>query len=159
MFCNVCIDALEHRKGWCSDDEPDDPKVLLAHHQSAASLEASALAACELCYPFWRQISDEDQARMRKFDIEWNQRHGQSGNSRVAGELIPDLTGLVTVCMIINIGKDDGMASTGMDLFISLTFEWDYREEIQVLKQPSGLYVVLRGPGSSHISIDPGSLF
>ncbi|KAK1948896.1 heterokaryon incompatibility protein [Colletotrichum sublineola] len=147
MLCRVCVDALQHRKGWVrNDDDAADPQVLLAHHESAASLETSARDACEVCYPFWCLLDDGDRSSMRKFDHEWTSRHNANKRPRRPGQPLVDFTGLVTICAIVNIGQEASIESTGLDSFISVTFESDYRDEISTLKDISGTYVVLRGP-------------
>ncbi|KXJ93600.1 heterokaryon incompatibility protein [Microdochium bolleyi] len=142
---DVCVDALEHRKGWVRSDgdDTDDPHILLAHHQSAASLEASADDACEMCYPFWCQIAESFKVRMRDADGPWTFQHKPV--ARLPGDRLEVFKGFVTICAVINIGRDAGLESTGMDLFISLTFEDEYREYIPALNEISGVYVMQRG--------------
>ncbi|GKT51438.1 uncharacterized protein ColSpa_11619 [Colletotrichum spaethianum] len=140
MLCQVCIDAIHYRKGWVRNDcDAADPHILLAHHGSTASLESSARDVCE--------IGEENQTRMRGFDPEWTSRHNAAKTARQPGQVLHDFAGLVTICAIVNIGQEAEVQSAGMDLLISVTFESDFRDEISTLKDTSGTYIVLRGPG------------
>ncbi|KAJ1334082.1 HET domain-containing protein [Microdochium nivale] len=147
MLCEICVGALHHRKGWVRNDGDDaeDPHVLLAHHTSAASLESSAREACEMCYPFWSQFTDEEQTRMREMDTQWTSRHEPI--PRQPGARLDGFIGLVTICAAVNIGKDAAQESAGLDVFISVSFETEYRDGIPELRDLSKTFVMLRGPG------------
>ncbi|GKT68609.1 heterokaryon incompatibility protein [Colletotrichum tofieldiae] len=146
MLCKVCIDAIHYRKSWVRNDrDAVDPHILLAHHGSVASLESSARNACEVCYPFWSQVDEENQSKMRDFDPQWTSRHDAAQTARLPGQMLHDFEGLVTICAIINIGQEADLESVGMDLLISVTFESDFRDEIPTLKDISGTYTVMRG--------------
>ncbi|WYZ36693.1 hypothetical protein EsH8_II_000199 [Colletotrichum jinshuiense] len=146
MLCQVCIGAIHWRKGWVRNDrDAIDPHILLAHHGSVGSLESSARNACEVCYPFWSQIDEENQSKLRDFDLQWTSRHDAAKTARLPGQTLHDFTGLVTICAIVNIGREEEVESAGMDLLVSVTFESDFRDEIPSLKDTSGTYMVLRG--------------
>ncbi|EFQ34107.1 heterokaryon incompatibility protein [Colletotrichum graminicola M1.001] len=106
----------------------------------------SAHDACEVCYPFWSLINESSRSSMEKFDHEWSSRHQAAETSRTPGQPLDDLTGLVTICAIVNIGQESDVKYTGIDLVISIALESDYRDEIPMLDDISGTYVVLRGP-------------
>ncbi|KAF6785733.1 heterokaryon incompatibility protein [Colletotrichum sojae] len=150
MICQVCIDALYHRKGWVqSDSDTSEPHVLLAHHRSIASLELSARDGCELCFPFWSQMDEDDQVALRGFDLQWQSRHATESKLPVAGEALENFDGLVILCCIINLGGEEVVQAAGMDLALSLTFESDFGDESPMArKNVSGTYVVQRGPGT-----------
>ncbi|KAF6830533.1 heterokaryon incompatibility protein [Colletotrichum musicola] len=150
MICQVCIGALYHRKGWVqSDSDASEPHVLLAHHRSIASLELSARDGCELCFPFWSQMDEDDQVALRGFDLQWQSRHAVKSKLPVAGEALENFDGLVIICAIINLGEEEGVHATGMDLLLSLTFESDFRDESPMArKNVSGTYFVQSGPGT-----------
>ncbi|KZL88276.1 heterokaryon incompatibility protein [Colletotrichum incanum] len=154
MLCQICIDAVHYRKGWARNDrDATDPHILLAHNGSVASLEASARNACEVCYPFWSQIDEGTQSELRDFDLQWTSRHDAAQTARPPRQMLHDFAGLITICAIINIGREAEIESAGMGLLISVTFESDFRDETPTLKDISGTYVVSRGLDSDKMSI------
>ncbi|KAI8306700.1 hypothetical protein K4K61_004221 [Colletotrichum sp. SAR11_59] len=151
MLCEICIDALHDRKGWVSSDQDEsEPTILLAHHESIASLEASALEACEICHPFWSQIDEDERSRLRDFGTQWAKRQGTGAKLRANGEKLETFDGLVTICAIINLGAEDGMKAAGMDILLSISLESDFRDECPLRKKNvTGAYIVQKGPGEN----------
>ncbi|KAH0439457.1 heterokaryon incompatibility protein [Colletotrichum camelliae] len=149
MICGTCIGALHDRKGWVSSGQDEsEPAILLAHHESIASLEASALEACEICHPFWSQIDEDERSRLREFGTQWAQRQGTTVRPRANGEKLGSFDGLVTICAIINLGAEDGMKAAGMETLLSVSLESDFRDECPLRKKDvTGTYIVQRGPG------------
>ncbi|KAF4925691.1 hypothetical protein CGCVW01_v003441 [Colletotrichum viniferum] len=151
MLCEICIDALHDRKGWVSSDQDEsEPTILLAHHESIVSLEASALEACEICHPFWSQIDEDERSRLRDFGAQWAKRQGTGAKLRANGEKLETFDGLVTICAIINLGAEDGMKAAGMDILLSISLESDFRDECPLRKKDvTGTYIVQKGPGKN----------
>ncbi|KAF3805624.1 hypothetical protein GCG54_00005663 [Colletotrichum gloeosporioides] len=121
MICDTCIGAIHDRKGWAISDHAEfETTILLAHHESIASLEASALEACEICHPFWWQIDENERSTLRDFDTQWAKRHDAGAKPRISGEKldVDNLDGLVIICAIINFGAQDDMKAIGMDLTV-----------------------------------------
>ncbi|KAE9582726.1 hypothetical protein CGMCC3_g1346 [Colletotrichum fructicola] len=149
MLCEVCIGALHDRKGWASSDQNDpQPTILLAHHESIASLEASALEVCEICHPFWSQIDEDERSGLRDFGTQWAERHGTGAQPRANGQKLDNLDGLVTICAIINFGADDGMKAAGMDLLVCVYLKPDFGEKCPLRKEELHVtYIVQRGAG------------
>lgn len=149
MLCEICIDALHDRKGWVSSDQDEsEPTILLAHHESIASLEASALEACEICHPFWSQIDEDERSTLRDFGTQWAKRQGTGAKLRATGEKLETFDGLVTICAIINLGAEDGIKAAGMDILLSISLESDFRDECSLRKKDvTGTYIVQKGPG------------
>ncbi|KXH43390.1 heterokaryon incompatibility protein [Colletotrichum salicis] len=147
MLCQICVGAFQHRKGWIrDDDEGSEPTVLLAHHESVASLQASALHACEICRPFWLQISEDDQTRLKEFDAVWTSRPAAGGaKSRTLGQKLDEFDGLVTMGAVMLL-EEPSLKAIGSDLMVSISFESGFTDEIHFdHKNVSGTYVVQRG--------------
>ncbi|KAK0372913.1 heterokaryon incompatibility protein [Colletotrichum limetticola] len=147
MICEICVGAFQHRKGWVRDtDEGSEPTILLAHHKSVASLEASALDACETCRPFWLQISEENQIRLREFDAVWTSRPRAGGaKSWTPGQRLDEFDGLVTMGAVVLL-EEPSLKAIGSDLMVSISFESGFTDEIHFdQKNISGTYVVQRG--------------
>ena len=69
MLCNVCNSVLHDRKGLLSDPEdPVEDSLLFGHHKTAASIQASAAANCNICHSFWKQLSPEEQRTLLNND-------------------------------------------------------------------------------------------
>ncbi|KAF4807360.1 hypothetical protein CGCSCA5_v013440 [Colletotrichum siamense] len=155
MICGTCIGALHDRKGWAiSDQDESETAILLAHHESIASLEASALEACEICRPFWWQIDENERSTLRDFGTLWAKRHGAGAKPRINGEKLndDDLDGLVTICAIVNFGAQDDMKALGMGLMVSISLGSDFSEECPLRRtELYGSYIVHRGA-------DPGKM-
>lgn len=156
MICEICVGAFQHRKGWVRDtDEGSEPTILLAHHESVASLEASALDACEICRPFWLQISEEGQTRLREFDAVWASRPRVDGaKSRTPGQRLDEFDGLVTMGAVVLL-EEPSLKAIGSDLMVSISFESGFTDEIHFdQKNISGTYVVQRGDCKWHCRVD-----
>ncbi|KAJ3454435.1 hypothetical protein MRS44_018329 [Fusarium solani] len=156
MLCNVCIDALRHRKGWVRMDVvAGKPSITLAHHESVASLESSARDACELCRPFWCQISEDNRSRLRKFHAQWASSH-TIPKSRVPGQRIEKLDGFVTFCIIINHNDESDSKPLGMGLTLNLKFESTFNDASPLRqKRIFSQYALRTGAGKDVIKMKP----
>ena len=69
MLCQTCIGVLQHREGFVETwGTPKHPAVLCAHHRTVRTLEASAAQDCQICQPFWNDLSDPEQQALREQD-------------------------------------------------------------------------------------------
>ncbi|KAJ0314894.1 hypothetical protein Brms1b_006428 [Colletotrichum noveboracense] len=157
MLCEICIGALHDRKGWVSSDQAEsEPTILLAHHESIASLEASAREACEICHPFWSQIDKDERSKLRDFGTQWAGRQDTGTRTRVNGEKLDKFDGLVTICAIINLGAEEGMKAAGMDILMSISLESEFRDECPLRrKDVTGTYIIQRGPDNDSGKMTP----
>ncbi|KAK1634598.1 heterokaryon incompatibility protein [Colletotrichum phormii] len=105
-----------------------------------------ALDACEICRPFWLQVSEDDQTRLREFDAVWTSRPAAGGaKSRTPGQKLDEFDGLVTMGAVMLL-EEPSLKAIGSDLMVSISFESGFTEEIHFdHKNVSGTYVVQRG--------------
>jgi len=60
MLCKTCVGALQHRCGPARVEGRHGPSplyVVIPHHYTTESLEASAAEACHICTPIWSHVS------------------------------------------------------------------------------------------------------
>ncbi|KAM5374780.1 hypothetical protein ACJZ2D_006274 [Fusarium nematophilum] len=155
MLCNVCIDALVHRKGWSRIDGIGyRPYIHLAHHASISSLESSALSACEICRPFWRKLSHDDQRRLREFDVAWSFRQ-DIPKSIAPGQRLKTLDEFVTSCLITNHQEDDSKP-LGMGLTLGLKFESKFLDSAPLRSgNLRNMFYLRRGAAKDLIQMTP----
>lgn len=137
MLCQVCIGALQHQKGHLSGSIEEADAVFIAHHESVASLESSALEACEVCHPLWSQLTDDEKTKLKGFDPQWIAKKKFTVKPRAPGEKLADedWDRLVTLCAVLKLDKSMMYKSLGLRLMISVSFQTDFFGEAPLAKR------------------------
>jgi hypothetical protein len=135
MFCDVCIDALQHRKGHL---EITGTAVLgfhcdLAHHQSITSLISSAEQTCEICYPFWHRLNGEECQRLIESDVSFQRGSHPHGPSVYSpDQTLADLNSCVTLVRLDYWSRDARTLDDQMpDGFINLNWTDAFKDTVR----------------------------
>lgn len=113
MICQVCTDALEFQKGaigYYHEWPGGIGYVRLEHHPTVASLEKSAAALCQFCYPVWDRLD----TRQRALLVEREQALADATTE-------PELPGLTwSICgTVVGPGKSDDLDKEAVEELVA----------------------------------------
>lgn len=103
MLCDICVGALQHRKGFVGNvPEEGASRLIFVHHKSSSSLTAAATLGCQFCQPFWEQLSEDEQVALRYAESESvEKKRGPKDVSFDGDDKELDFDDYLTICMLM----------------------------------------------------------